>query len=109
MLGYTFQIYFDFSGYSDMVIGLGEMLGLRFPANFDNPYRARNFVDFWRRWHISLSMWLRDYLYIPLGGNRLSRGRTTLNLQSVVKALPRRRWRATELSGGHCARAVRGW
>ena len=69
-LAYTLQIYFDFSGYSDMAIGLGRMLGFRFPENFNYPYVARSNQDFWRRWHISLSTWFRDYLYIPLGGNR---------------------------------------
>src|SRR5262245_218257 len=67
---YTAQIYFDFSGYSDMAIGLGNMLGFRFLENFDYPYIARSITEFWRRWHISLSTWFRDYLYIPLGGNR---------------------------------------
>jgi alginate O-acetyltransferase complex protein AlgI len=67
---YAFQIYFDFSGYSDMAIGLGHMLGFRLPINFRSPYRAESITDFWRRWHVSLSSWLRDYLYIPLGGNR---------------------------------------
>lgn len=67
---YTFQIYFDFSGYSDMAIGMGRMLGFQFPENFDYPYISRNITDFWRRWHISLSSFFRDYLYIPLGGNR---------------------------------------
>lgn len=79
-LAYTFQLYFDFSGYSDMAIGLGGMLGLRFPANFNAPYSANSITDFWRRWHISLSSWLRDYLYIPLGGNRGTTTRTYLNL-----------------------------
>lgn len=69
-LGYTVQIYFDFSGYSDMAVGLALLLGFRFPQNFDSPYRAANIADFWRRWHMSLSFWLRDYLYIPLGGSR---------------------------------------
>lgn len=67
---YTFQIYFDFSGYSDMAIGLGRMLGFKFPENFDYPYISKNITEFWRRWHISLSSFFRDYLYIPLGGNR---------------------------------------
>jgi alginate O-acetyltransferase complex protein AlgI len=66
----AFQIYFDFSGYSDMAIGLGRMLGFKFPENFDSPYRSKSLTEFWRRWHISLSSFLRDYLYIPLGGNR---------------------------------------
>lgn len=70
MLGYTFQLYFDFCGYSDMAVGLGYMFGLRIPQNFNSPYKALNPSDFWRRWHISLSTCLRDYLYIPLGGSR---------------------------------------
>ena len=80
---YTLQIYFDFSGYSDMAIGLGRMFGFRFLENFDYPYIARSITEFWRRWHISLSSWFRDYLYIPLGGNRAGRGRTYLNLVLV--------------------------
>ena len=72
-LCYTFQLYFDFSGYTDMAIGLGLMLGLRLPENFDSPYKSTGIVDFWRRWHITLSSWLRDFLYIPLGGNRKGR------------------------------------
>ena len=79
-LAYTFQIYFDFSGYSDMAIGLGLMLGFRMPINFDQPYRSVDITDFWRRWHISLSTFLRDYLYIPLGGNRKGPLRTYVNL-----------------------------
>ena len=71
MVAYTLQIYFDFSGYSDMAIGLGRMFGFHFPLNFRYPYAARDITDFWRRWHISLSTWFRDYLYIPLGGNRV--------------------------------------
>jgi D-alanyl-lipoteichoic acid acyltransferase DltB (MBOAT superfamily) len=70
MYAYTFQIYFDFSGYSDMAIGLALLLGYRLKENFDNPYGAQNITVFWRKWHISLSLWLRDYIYIPLGGNR---------------------------------------
>jgi alginate O-acetyltransferase complex protein AlgI len=69
-IAYTLQIYFDFSGYSDMAIGLALMFGLRLPVNFDSPYKSRSIIEFWRRWHITLSAWLRDYLYIPLGGNR---------------------------------------
>ena len=76
---YMFQIYFDFSGYSDMAIGLGRMFGFRFLENFDYPYISGSIKEFWRRWHISLSSWFRDYLYIPLGGNRKGRGRTALN------------------------------
>jgi alginate O-acetyltransferase complex protein AlgI len=75
-LGYTMQIYFDFSGYSDMAVGLAFMLGFRFPQNFAAPYQARNISEFWRRWHMSLSFWLRDYLYIPLGGNQVARAAT---------------------------------
>jgi alginate O-acetyltransferase complex protein AlgI len=70
VLGYTYQIYFDFSGYSDMAVGLGYLFGIRLPQNFNSPYKARNIADFWRRWHMSLSSCLRDYLYIPLGGSR---------------------------------------
>ena len=69
-LAYALQIYFDFSGYSDMAIGLARMLNVRFPLNFDSPYQATNIAEFWRRWHITLGGFLRDYLYIPLGGNR---------------------------------------
>jgi alginate O-acetyltransferase complex protein AlgI len=83
-LAYAIQIYFDFSGYSDMVIGLGRMLGFRFPENFQAPYLSRSITEFWRRWHISLSTWLRDYLYIPLGGNRRGSARTLLNLMVVM-------------------------
>ncbi len=81
---YAFQIYFDFSGYSDMAIGLGRMLGFKFPENFDSPYRSKSLTEFWRRWHISLSSFLRDYLYIPLGGNRKGAGRTYINLMLVM-------------------------
>jgi alginate O-acetyltransferase complex protein AlgI len=81
---YAFQIYFDFSGYSDMAIGLGLMLGFVFPKNFDSPYRSQSITEFWHRWHISLSAWLRDYLYIPLGGNRKGRIRTYVNLFIVM-------------------------
>lgn len=79
-LGYTYQLYFDFSGYSDMAIGLGRLFGINLPQNFNSPYKALNISDFWRRWHISLSTWLRDYLYIPLGGSKLGKYRTYLNL-----------------------------
>jgi alginate O-acetyltransferase complex protein AlgI len=80
MLGYAFQIYFDFSGYSDMALGLARMLGIELPWNFDRPYRARSPREFWRRWHVTLSSWLRDYLYIPLGGNRKGELRRDANL-----------------------------
>lgn len=80
---YTIQIYFDFSGYSDMAVGLGRMFGFTFMENFNFPYVARSMTDFWRRWHISLSSWFRDYLYIPLGGNRHGTARTYANLMTV--------------------------
>ena len=82
-IAYTLQIYFDFSGYSDMAIGLGKMFGFRFPENFNYPYLAGSVTDFWRRWHISLSSWFRDYVYIPLGGNRCSKKRWLMNLFAV--------------------------
>ena len=80
IITYTFQIYFDFSGYSDMAIGLGKMFGFNFLENFNYPYISSSIQEFWRRWHISLSSWFRDYLYIPMGGNRKSRTRTYINL-----------------------------
>ena len=80
IVGYAFQIYFDFSGYSDMAIGLGLMFGFVFAKNFDSPYLSQSITEFWRRWHISLSTWLRDYLYVPLGGNRKGVRRTYINL-----------------------------
>ena len=84
VVGYAFQIYFDFSAYSDMAIGVGLMLGFVFAKNFDSPYHARSITEFWRRWHISLSTWLRDYLYVPLGGNRKGEARTYVNLATVM-------------------------
>ena len=89
---YTFHIYFDFSGYSDMAIGLGRIFGFHFPENFDYPYLSKSITQFWRRWHISLSGWFRDYLYIPLGGSRRGTGRTVFNLFVV--------WAATGLWHG---------
>ena len=80
VLAYTFQLYFDFSGYSDMAIGLARMFGIRFPLNFHSPYKAVNIIDFWRRWHMTLSRFLKDYLYIPLGGNRKGEVRRYVNL-----------------------------
>lgn len=80
---YALQIYFDFSGYSDMAIGLGRMFGFHFPENFNYPYIAKSVTDFWKRWHISLSTWFRDYVYIPLGGNRVSKSRWILNFSIV--------------------------
>ena len=82
-LCYALQIYFDFSGYSDMAIGLAEFFGFHFPENFDHPYRATSITDFWRRWHMTLSRWFRDFLYIPLGGNQKGRVRTYVNLFAV--------------------------
>lgn len=82
-LAYTFQIYFDFSGYSDMAIGLGRMMGFQFPENFNNPYVSRSITEFWQRWHITLGRWMRDYLYIPLGGNRVNPSRLYINLWTV--------------------------
>jgi alginate O-acetyltransferase complex protein AlgI len=82
-LAYTFQIYFDFSGYSDMAIGLGKLMGFQFPENFNNPYIARSITEFWQRWHITLGRWMRDYLYIPLGGNRVKPSRLYINLWTV--------------------------
>lgn len=83
-IAYAFQIYFDFSGYSDMAIGLGRMFGFVIPENFRSPYLSESITDFWRRWHISLSTWLRDYLYLPLGGNRKGPRRTYFNLAIVM-------------------------
>ena len=82
-IAFTFQIYFDFSGYSDMAIGLGRMFGFKFPENFRYPYQSVSITDFWRRWHITLSTWFREYLYIPLGGNRRGFARQALNLLIV--------------------------
>jgi len=84
IVAYTFQIYFDFSGYSDMAIGIGRMIGFKFPENFNNPYVSRNISEFWRRWHISLGSWMKNYLYIPLGGNKVShKSRLFFNLWFV--------------------------
>ena len=82
-IAYALQIYFDFSGYSDMAIGMGRMFGFHFLENFDHPYLAISITDFWRRWHISLSSWFRDYVYIPLGGNRVKKARWIMNLLIV--------------------------
>lgn len=84
VFGYAMQIYCDFSGYSDMAIGIALLLGFRFNANFDSPYKSATITEFWRRWHISLSSWLKDYLYISLGGNRKGRFRTYLNLMATM-------------------------
>ena len=84
VLGYAVQIYCDFSGYTDIAIGSAALLGVRFPKNFDSPYKSASIQEFWRRWHISLSTWLRDYLYIPLGGNRKGPARTSVNLMITM-------------------------
>lgn len=83
ILAFTFQIYFDFSGYSDMAIGLGRMLGFEFPENFNFPYISRSVTEFWRRWHISLGTWFREYVYIPLGGNRVHPARHIFNIFAI--------------------------
>ncbi len=83
VLAYSFQLYFDFSGYSLMAIGLGKMLGFNFPQNFNYPYIAKSVTDFWRRWHMTLGSWFREYVYIPLGGNRCSKGRNFFNIFAV--------------------------
>lgn len=80
VIAFSFQIYFDFSGYSSMAIGLGKMLGFDFPENFNFPYMSRSITEFWRRWHITLGAWFKEYVYIPMGGNRLGKNRTILNL-----------------------------
>ncbi|MCR5119054.1 MAG: MBOAT family protein, partial [Lachnospiraceae bacterium] len=82
-LAYTMQIYYDFSGYSDMALGLGQMFGFKFPENFRYPYISKSITEFWRRWHITLGAWFREYVYIPLGGNRKGKGRTYANLWTV--------------------------
>lgn len=92
ILAFTFQIYFDFSGYSDMAIGLGKMMGFHFPENFNYPYISASITEFWRRWHMSLGSWFRDYLYIPLGGSRKGKARQLLNILIV--------WLATGLWHG---------
>jgi alginate O-acetyltransferase complex protein AlgI len=84
VLAYGFQIYFDFSGYSDMAIGLSRLFGIRLPLNFDSPYKSRNIIEFWRRWHMTLSRFLRDYLYVPLGGNRKGSARRYVNLMVTM-------------------------
>jgi alginate O-acetyltransferase complex protein AlgI len=84
ILGYAIVIYADFSGYTDIAIGIAKLLGFRFPRNFDRPYAARSIQDFWRRWHMTLSRWLRDYLYIPLGGNRRGERRTYVNILATM-------------------------
>ena len=83
IIAYTFQIYFDFSGYSDMAIGLARMMGLKFPENFDLPYTSKSITEFWRRWHMTLGLFMKDYLYIPLGGNRVNKRKMYFNLWIV--------------------------
>lgn len=83
VIAFTLQIYFDFSGYSDMAIGLGSMFGFSFPENFKHPYESKSITEFWRRWHISLGTWFKEYVYIPLGGNRKGFGRQILNISIV--------------------------
>lgn len=83
ILAFTFQIYFDFSGYSDMAMGLGRMFGFHFPKNFDYPYTSNSVTEFWRRWHITLGTWFREYVYIPLGGNRCSKIKFLRNILIV--------------------------
>lgn len=85
-IAYTFQIYFDFSGYSDMAIGLAKMMGFKFPENFNNPYVSQSITEFWRRWHMTLGSWMRNYLYIPLGGNKVGKTRLYFNLWIVFLA-----------------------
>src|SRR5581483_3443167 len=82
-VAYSLQIYFDFSAYSDMAIGIGKMIGFNFKENFNFPYLSRSISEFWERWHISLTSWFRSYLYIPLGGNRVSAARTYMNILIV--------------------------
>jgi alginate O-acetyltransferase complex protein AlgI len=84
LVAYAVQIYCDFSGYTDIAIGIAKLMGFRFPENFDRPYAARSIQEFWRRWHMTLSRWLRDYLYIPLGGSRRGRVRTYVNLMITM-------------------------
>ena len=117
--GYTVQIYFDFSGYSDMAVGLALLLGFRFPQNFDSPYKSANIAEFWRRWHMSLSFWIRDYLFIPLGGSRGTALRVARNL--VLTMLLGGLWHGAGwtfalwglyhggLLAGHATLARRGW
>ena len=118
-VGYSLQLYFDFSGYSDIAVGLALLLGFEFPQNFDSPFKAINIADFWRRWHMSLSSWLRDYLFIPLGGSRGGSAKTVRNLAIVMllgglwhgAAATFVVWGAIHgvLLGGHAFLRARGW
>ena len=94
---YMFQIYFDFSGYSDMAIGLGKMFGFEFNMNFNYPYVSKSITEFWRRWHISLGSWFRDYVYIPLGGSRVKTWTLCAKCHSCVDAYRTVAWRIMEL------------
>ena len=94
---YSIQLYFDFSGYSDMAVGLGRMFGFELPINFNYPYIASSIREFWRRWHISLSSWFRDYVYIPLGGSQASQSRTAFNLLTVFFSLRTLAWRPVDI------------
>jgi alginate O-acetyltransferase complex protein AlgI len=97
IIAYSFQIYYDFSGYSDMALGLGRMMGFRFVENFNNPYISMTITEFWRRWHITLGRWMKNYLYIPLGGNRVkSRARLFFNLWLVLFCFPVYSWACLE-------------
>jgi len=95
-VAYTFQIYYDFSGYSDMAIGLGKMFGFEYPENFNYPYLSASIVEFWRRWHISLGTWFKEYVYIPLGGNKKGKARTYLNL--IIVFLLTGLWHGADMS-----------
>ena len=97
--GYALQIYCDFSGYSDMAIGIGLLLGYRLPINFNAPYQSASIQEFWRRWHISLSSWLRDYLYISMGGNRRGKLRTYVNLMITMLLGGTLAWSILEIRG----------
>lgn len=106
---YTLQIYFDFSGYSDMAIGLGKMFGFDFMENFNYPYISTSIREFWRRWHISLSTWFREYLYIPLGGNRKGQVRTYVNLLIVFLRPGSGMALGQPLSSGDCTMGCFWW
>ena len=108
-LAYTVQIYFDFSGYTDMAIGMARMFGLRFPENFNRPYSSVSMTDFWRRWHMTLSRWFRDYVYIPLGGSRGTQAQTVRNLWFVFLLTGRLARRGVDVRAvGHLQRHAAG-
>lgn len=109
--GFVLHLYFDFSGYSDMAIGLGRIFGFRFPENFNYPYISASVTEFWRRWHISLGSWFRDYVYIPLGGNRVSRRKQLRNHFSGLaadRAVARRRMDICSVGTAVCSAADHG-